>query len=111
MSNALDLDKFYYVRMSDDSMRGVGIRKGDTLKLRRSATFWSGDLIAAETPRGLLAVFAYHEKGGLVTLRGAHPRCPVRTYPRRAIKVLGVHHREEDEGDPKVEELVWPEFI
>jgi SOS-response transcriptional repressor LexA len=116
MSDERDLDKFYRVRMSDDSLRDVGIRKGDVLKLRRSATFWTGDLIAAQTPGGLFVALAYHEPGGMVRLEGAHPKCCVRRYPRRAVRVLGVasanHETDDDDpGGPGVDGLDWPEFI
>jgi SOS-response transcriptional repressor LexA len=110
-------ERFYYVRMGDDSLIEVGIRKGDALKLRRSVTFWTGDLIAATTPQGLRLAFAFHLPSGQVRLYPAHPRATVRTYPRHAVKVLGVYRGVDSTstspGDGCAPDATdeWPEYI
>jgi SOS-response transcriptional repressor LexA len=103
----------FEIRISDWSLRDVGIPKGSCVNFRRSVTFWNGDLIAARPPRGLVVVHAYHVEGGRVRLDGAHPRCPVRTYLRRDVKVLGIAHPVTKESEPVVEGdgLDWPEYI
>lgn len=97
---------YFEIRIPDDALIDVGIPKNSAVNFRRSVTFRDGDLIAARTPGGLFVALAYYAEGGRVQLKGAHPKCPVRTYLRREVKVLGIAHPvAEDDG------LAWPEYI
>jgi tetratricopeptide (TPR) repeat protein len=77
-------------RAGDNSLRDIGIRKGDAVRFTVSEHGRSGDLVAALTHAGRFVKIIYMEGGGVVRLEGAHPRCPPRRYMRDEVSILGV---------------------
>ena len=107
----------FEMRITDDSMRGVGIRKGDVINFRRTTEFKDGDLVAVETPRGVYITLIYRaSRCDLVVLMAAHTRCPCLIYSAHKINVLGVAPPVEDSPKPgaklvNVEDLDWPDVL
>jgi tetratricopeptide (TPR) repeat protein len=77
-------------RVADESLRGVGIRRGDAVRFRVSDRVRDGDLVAVLAQGGRFVKLTYLESDGRVRLEGAHPRCPVRRVVRSEVTVLGV---------------------
>lgn len=81
----------FYVYMTDDSLAGIGIHRHDTIEVRRSSEFNSGDLIVFTDGDGdLFVMYAHVEPGGTLRCVGAHPQCPVRRYRPEAVRIEGV---------------------
>lgn len=77
-------------RVSDDSLRDIGIRKGDAVRFAVSEHGRDGDIVAVLTHAGRFVKIVYAEGAGLVRLEGAHPRCPPRRFTRDEVSILGV---------------------
>jgi tetratricopeptide (TPR) repeat protein len=83
-------------RVADESLRDIGIRRGDAVRFRVADWGRDGDLVAALAPGGRYVKLAYVEADGRVRLEGAHPRCPVRRVARSEISILGVARPHAD---------------
>lgn len=77
-------------RMADDSLCDIGIRKGDAVRFSVAERGRDGDIVAVLTHDGRFVKIVYAERGNVVRLEGAHPRCPVRRFVREDVSILGV---------------------
>lgn len=77
-------------RVADDSLRDIGILRGDAVRFEVSERGRDGDLVAVLTHVGRFVKIIYAEGAGLVRLEGAHPRCPPRRFLREDVSILGV---------------------
>ena len=81
----------FLIRITDESLSGVGIRPNDLLRVRRQWPQRSGDLVVFEpSPQVLLVMFLHFESDGRYRFEGASPDCPVRRYHPEEVTIRGV---------------------
>ena len=76
-------------RMSDDSMREVGLSRGMVVSFVRSRAYSDGDIVLVRTPDGIFVKQVFRE-GNYLRLEGAHLCCRTRRYRARNCEILGL---------------------
>jgi len=81
-----DKDDFFALRVSGDSMTGMGIFEGDTVIIRKQSNVETGEIAACLLDDEATLKQVLHKKAK-TTLRSWNPKYPDRDY--RNVKILG----------------------
>jgi repressor LexA len=85
----------YLLRVTGDSMIGIGINHGDLVIVRPQKTADSGDVVVARTPDGEGTIKTLRRKGEIYHLEAANPKYSPITQPFEVVgKAVGVIRKQ-----------------